>query len=78
MSTAPAPPDSSYLGELFAAAQRALLEALMAGGAMLGLSTPVIWGIAILLAALALLLVGRLVLARVRSGQRRDGQWAGR
>lgn len=74
VSTAPVPPDSSYLGELFAAAQRALLEALMAGGEMLGLSTPVIWGIAILLAALALLLIGRLVLARVRSGRRRAAE----
>ena len=72
VSTAPAPPDSSYVGELFAAAQRALLDALMAGGRMLGLSTPMIWGIVILLTALALLLLGRLVLARVRSRQRLD------
>jgi hypothetical protein len=67
VATAPVPPDSSYMGELSDAAQRAFLEALMAGGKLLGLSTPVIYGIAIVLAVLAALLIGRLVLARVRS-----------
>lgn len=74
VSTAPAPPDSSYVGELLAAAQRAFLDALMAGGAMLDLSAPVIYGIAIVLALLAALLIGRLVLARVRPGRRRDAE----
>ena len=42
----------------------------MAGAKLLGLSTPVVYGIAIVLAVLAALLIGRLVLARVRSRAR--------
>jgi hypothetical protein len=72
VETAPAPPDSSYIGELFGAAQQALLDALLAGGRMLNLPRPVVYGIVIVLLGLAVLLLLRLVLARVRAGASKD------
>lgn len=68
--TAPVPPDSSYLGELSDTAQRAFLELLASAGKLLGLSGPVVLGIAAVLVLVAVLLVGRRVLARVRSAAR--------
>lgn len=72
VDTAPSPPDASYFGELFAAARRALAEALLAGGRMLNLPRPVVYGIAVALAGLAALLLIRMVLARVRAASPRE------
>jgi hypothetical protein len=74
VDTAPAPPDSSYFGELFGAARQALLDALLAGGRMLNLPRPVVYGIAVVLLGLAALLILRMVLARVRAASPRDRQ----
>ncbi len=76
VETAPAPPDSSYLGELGAAVQRAFIDALLAGGRMLNLPRPVVYGIAVVLLGLAVLLLLRMVLARIRAGGP-QGQEAG-
>lgn len=72
VETAPAPPDSSYFGELFGAARQALLDALLAGGRMLNLPRPVVYGIVIALLGLAVLLLLRMVLARVRASASRN------
>lgn len=72
VDTAPAPPDSSYLGELGDAVKRAFIDAILAGGKMLNLPRPVVYGIAVVLLGLAVLLLLRMVMARVRAGGRQD------
>lgn len=62
----PVPPETSYLGELFRAARKAVLDALMAGAALLGLSGTALAVIAAILAAVALVLVGLALLPRLR------------
>ncbi|HKI04506.1 MAG TPA: hypothetical protein VKK31_21180 [Thermoanaerobaculia bacterium] len=62
----PVPPQASYLGELFRAAQQALLDAILRGGRMLSLPPRVLEGIAWGLAALAVLLIVRAVVSRLR------------
>ena len=73
----PVPPETSYLGELFRAAQQALLDAILRGGEMLNVPPRVLEGIAWALAILAFLLVLRVVVLRLRrrkkTGQEDDG-----
>ena len=67
----PVPPASSYLGELFAALRRAVVEAIVAGARWLRVPSSVLWGIVAVLAALAALLILRAVAARVVARVRR-------
>jgi hypothetical protein len=62
----PAPPESSYFGELAQRAQMALLDLLVKGGNMLRLPRPVYLAITLGLAAIALFLLLRLLLPRLR------------
>lgn len=62
----PVPPTASYLGELLAALQRALVETLLAGAGRLRVPAWGLWTIVGTLAALVVLLVLRAVLRRVR------------
>jgi hypothetical protein len=62
----PVPPETSYLGELFRAARNAVLEAMLRGAEMLNLSAGTLKVIAGILAAVALYLVVRTVLPRLR------------
>lgn len=71
----PVPPETSYLGELFGALQRAVMELLLRGRDMLKLPGPALQAIAWALAALAVFLIGRLLLPllRRRPAQREEG-----
>jgi hypothetical protein len=62
----PVPPETSYLGELFRAAQNAILEAILRGGEMLNLPRWALEGLAWGLAAVAVLLILRVVVLRLR------------
>jgi hypothetical protein len=62
----PVPPETSYLAELFRAAQQALIDAILRGGKMLNVPPRVLEGIAWALAILAVLLVLRAVVLRLR------------
>jgi len=66
---APVPPETSYFGELLRAAQQAIFEALDRGGRMLSRSA-MTW-IAGTLAVLAVLLILRALLPRLRRRERR-------
>jgi hypothetical protein len=73
----PVPPETSYLAELFRAAQKALLDAILRGGRMLNVPPRVLEGIVWALAVLAVLLILRVVVLRLRrrdkTGQGDDG-----
>jgi hypothetical protein len=72
----PVPPETSYLGELYRAAQQALLDAILRGGKMLNLPPWLLEGIAWGLAILAVLLIVRVVVLRLRRREkavREDG-----
>lgn len=68
---APVPPETSYFGELSGAAQQAILDALLRGSRMLKLPRSVLEWIAAALAALAVLLILRALLPRLR--RKREG-----
>lgn len=68
------PPETSYLGELSRALQQLLFNALLRGARMLHVSRPVLAWIAGLLLLLAVLVVLRALLPRLR---RRDRERAG-
>jgi hypothetical protein len=71
----PVPPETSYLGELNRAFQRAVVGAILRGGRMLGLPRPVLQALAVALAVLAALLLLRLLAPRLR--RRRSGEGTG-
>lgn len=60
------PPASSYLGELGRALQEALVQALVRGARMLHLSKGIFYALAAAVAVLALLLIARALLPRLR------------
>jgi hypothetical protein len=62
----PVPPETSYVGELFRAAQNAILDAILRGGEMLNLPRWVLEGLAWGLAAVAILLILRVAVLRLR------------
>ncbi|MBW8873425.1 MAG: hypothetical protein JF614_00535 [Acidobacteria bacterium] len=66
----PAPPESSYLGELVRAAVDALMGAVTRGARMLHLSRQALIMAALVAAAVALFLVARALLPRLRRGRR--------
>lgn len=72
----PAPPEASYIGELFGMMRRALIDLIVKGGEMLNLPRPVYQGIAFGLAALAAILLFRLVFSRLRRRTARRGEGA--
>ena len=72
VARAPVPPESSYFGEVFRAAQRALLDALLQGSRMLKLPRTAVEWIAGALAVLAALLILRLILPRLRRRTREE------
>ncbi len=67
---APVPPEGSYLGELLRAFQEALTQALLRGARMLHLSKGTFYVLALAVAALALLLLLRALLPRLRGRPR--------
>jgi hypothetical protein len=67
---APVPPEASYLGELFRAAQQALLDALFRGSRMFKLPRSVLEWTAAGLAVLAAILLLRLLLPRMRRAKK--------
>jgi hypothetical protein len=69
---APVPPETSYLGELFRAAQQAFLDALLRAGQMIKLSRSTVEWIAGGLAVLAAILILRLILPRLRRRTREE------
>ena len=66
----PAPPQTSYLAELARAAQDALLQALLRGAEMLHVPRRLLVGATFVAAAVALLLVVRALLPRLRRRRR--------
>jgi hypothetical protein len=68
----PAPPESSYFGELGRALREAVLEALLRGSRMLHLSSGAFLALTGLAALLALLLLGRALLPRLRRVRRAE------
>lgn len=72
---APAPPEASYFGELSGIVQRAFMRLLAKSGEMLNLPLPVYQAIAFGLAALAVLLLLRLLVPglRRRKARREEG-----
>ncbi len=75
----PAPPEASYFGELSGMAQRAVMNLLARGGEMLNLPRRVYQAIALGLAALAAVLLLRLLVPglRRRKARREEGAVAG-
>jgi len=73
----PAPPETSYLGELLRAAQQAVMDAILRGGKMLNVPPWALEGVAWTLVAVAILLVLRVVVLRLRrrkkTGREDDG-----
>jgi hypothetical protein len=66
------PPETSYLGELFRAAQRAVLDALLRGSEMLSLPREAVQWMAGALVVLAVLLLARALLSRRRRRGREE------
>ncbi|HEY0511725.1 MAG TPA: hypothetical protein VGH73_07470 [Thermoanaerobaculia bacterium] len=67
---APAPPESSYLGELGRAVRRTIVEALLAGAKRLHVAPWALWALVAVLAVVVALLILRAIFSRVR-GRRR-------
>jgi hypothetical protein len=66
----PAPPASSYFGEVFRVIQEAVLQALLRGARMLRLPKPLFLAFAVLAALAAILLIVRALLPRLRRSRR--------
>ncbi|HEV2856557.1 MAG TPA: hypothetical protein VHC97_27465 [Thermoanaerobaculia bacterium] len=67
------PPETSYLGELFRAARRALVDALLAGAERLHVPASVVKAFAWGLAALAILLIAWGLFTRWQRRRRKEG-----